>query len=191
MGRQNLLLAIIAVSCTSVVHSDDQETVLRVLPANIAVEPGENVTLECTHYPEDTAADANLEWYRPGESLPISTLVTNKTAIDLTNSSIQRFSSEHGTLTIANIQPSDAGTYTCRDINGTVPEFNSIVKVYHMPTYMTEIIIVLAINAALVLVFIACCVWTFFRDRKEIEQMLRRRKLGHRPVKKTEDNDSP
>lgn len=153
-----------------------EETVLVVVPSSIAVEPLTKIELTCQHYPADPSEDLKLEWFRPDETIPISQLVSNKSIIDK-NSDILRFNSENGTLTIENTTLADSGTYKCRKDEGL--EVETVVKVYNMPSYTTEIIVVLVINAVLVVIFIACAAWNFVRDRRKAKEIIRQRKLGH------------
>jgi hypothetical protein len=153
------------------------ETVLKVVPSSIAVEPSNTIELTCQHYPADSSEDLKLEWFRPGDTVPISELVRNQSIINITNSDILRFKSENGTLTIENATLADSGTYVCK--KDDTLEVETLVNVYIMPSYTTEIIVVLIINVVLVVIFIACAGWHFVQDRRRNKEASRKRKLGH------------
>lgn len=165
------------------VYGQEEETILKVVPHGIAVEPGETITMICKHYPEDLAADANLDWFLPDGTGPISLLVTNQSVITTTNSNILRFSSENGTLTIVNSTENDSGKYLCKQSDSDL-EVEAEIKVFVMPTYFTESMIVLSINAALVIIFLACSAWTFVRNRREAQKRKREQRLGHKELLK-------
>lgn len=178
------VLGFVIACITSGVHCDG-ETVLRVLPANIAVQPGEDVELKCTRYPESENPDTDppLEWYREGDETPIpSPPPTNKnqTETNGSDSNSGRITSDSGVLTISGATYNDSGKYICKEQNGTLEDFVSEVKVYDMPTYITEIIVVLAINGGLIIVFILCSVWTYVREKRETARYHKQQKLGHR-----------
>ncbi|XP_045200109.2 uncharacterized protein LOC123554200 isoform X2 [Mercenaria mercenaria] len=165
--------------CLSRTNGEDSETVLKVVPPNTAVQPGEKITLKCQHYPKDLNEDLKLEWFMPDGTIPISQLTANQSVINSTNSNILRYKSDNGTLTIDNVTLDDSGTYKCKKDDY---ETEVIVKVYNMPSYTTEIIVVLVINAVLVAIFILCAIWNFVRDQKERKQATRKRKLGHKEM---------
>ena len=152
---------------------------LAVNPTGIAVQEGKTVTLTCKHYPEDPAADTNLDWYMPNSDTPISTLVNNQSAINSTHSDILRFSARNGTLQIKNATLNDSGIYKCRHLDMGL-EVKAEVKVYIMPDYFTESIVVLSINAVLVVVFLSCSAYHFVQDRRARLKKHRLLKLGHK-----------
>ncbi|KAH3810781.1 uncharacterized protein LOC127833376 [Dreissena polymorpha] len=174
-----LLLLSLYLTLGTTLAQDDEEPLLRVLPPAIAVTPGEEVSLVCSHYPEDLEADLELQWYLPNSEEPISAQEFNETTVNTTQDDILRFSSENGTLTITNASLSDSGTYVCRNVDRTL-EVEAEVKVYVMPSYVTEIMVVLAINAVLVLVFLGCYFWSIINDRRYKKQQQAREKLGHK-----------
>lgn len=163
--------------------AQDEEPLLRVLPPGIAVTPGEEVSLICSHYPEDLEADLELQWYLPDSENPISAQAVDDITDNTTQVDSLRFSSENGTLTITNASLSDSGTYVCRNVNQTL-EVEAEVVVYVMPSYVTEIMVVLAINAVLVLVFLGCYCWSIINERRQKKQQQTREKLGHKHLSK-------
>lgn len=174
----------LAVLVIGITLAEDTETVLRVVPSNMAVEPGQDVVLACQHFPENQTEDTKLVWFMPSGEGPLSKLAVNQSYAEKNGSKFYRFQSENGTLTIKNATYDDAGTYTCKNENQKL-EIQSIVKVYEMPSYITEIIVVLAINAILIVIFIACSIWTFFKDRKQANiENKRKHKLGHHEIAK-------
>lgn len=174
---------IIVVTGLQCITSQSDETVLKVTPYGTAVEVGETVELKCTHYPEDILADATLEWYMPHWNIPISELVTNQSVINATNSDILRFSSENGTLTIVNTTKHDSGDYVCKTQDHLL-EVTAQVKVYVMPSYFTEAMVVIGINAVLIVIFFACTAWTNVRDRRQNKLRKRQERLGHKEMAK-------
>ena len=154
---------------------------LHVDPHHLAVQVGETATLRCYHYPEDRKADLELDWFMPNYDIPISKLKDNQTVVNETQSAILRYTSENGTLTIKDAVNEDTGTYMCKNINKTL-DIKSIFKVYEMPSYFMEAMVVVAINAVLVVIFITCYIWRTCRDLKERKlqrENRRKAKLGH------------
>lgn len=156
----------------------DQDTVLIVDPPHIAVQPGQDVALRCYHYPADIAADNTLDWYMPGGTEPIPELIKNKTETGDISGIVRFNGTNKGYLNIENATFDDAGIYTCRNANDTLNK-ESIVKVFEMPTYTTEISIVVGINIVLVVCFLACYMWDFIKSRRA--QKTSKQKRNSRP----------
>lgn len=176
-----MLKLLLVFSLSLVIVYGDDEDGLKVVPPNIAVQSGKTVQLTCQHYPEGHAKDTKVEWFMPDGKVPISQLVLNQSVINMTQSDILRYKSEKGILTIENATINDSGTYKCRKVNSSM-EAETIIKVYEMPEYTIEIIVVLVINAVLVVIFIGCSVWTFVKERKQIKEQIRKQRLGHREI---------
>ncbi|XP_052783575.1 uncharacterized protein LOC128219696 [Mya arenaria] len=166
----------------TVLAQEDEEQVLKVVPYGVAMQPGEEVTLTCTHYPEDLTADVKLDWFRPDNNTPIKQLLANQSVIN-SDSDILRFQSENGTLTIVNSSLKDTGKYICRNEGGSL-EIAADIKIYEMPSYSTEATIVIAINLVLVAIFIVCSLWTFLKERKQNTKSQRKQRLGHHETAK-------
>lgn len=174
------LVFVISILCSCCNNIKGDEEGLKVIPPNIAVEVGDTVKLDCKHYPENLAADTTLDWFMPNGVVPISELAVNQSVINMTQPDILRYKSANGTLTIVNATTKDAGTYKCK--KGDTFEVESIVKVYEMPEYTIEIIVVLVINAVLVVIFITCAIWNFVKERRMAKSLIRRQKLGHKEI---------
>ena len=186
MGLATTALSLLAFLCSEQFISCTDQTILQVDPHNLAVQVGENATLQCFHYPADPTADQHLDWFLPNYNIPIHKLRDNETVINETQSAILRYTSKNGTLSITDAQPEDARTFICKNTNNSL-QVESIFKVYIMPSYFTEAMIVIGINAVLLVLFIVCFIWRTYNDLKERKQQTetrRRAKLGHREVAK-------
>jgi len=179
--------ALILASCS-------EDTVLKIIPPNKAVEPGADITFQCVHYPEDTAADAKLQWFMQGYTEPISELLQNQTFVDKTSlpaanvtmTPESRYSISNNSLTIKNVTFDDAMSFVCKSTDGKLTK-ETILKVYVMPSYFTEGMIVVGINIGLIGIFIMCSIWSLVRSRRERQANIenrRKQKLGHREVAK-------
>lgn len=78
-----------------------------------------------------------------------------------------------GHLKILNLTLNDTGKYTCLSFDGA---FNATqdIKVYIMPDYFVETVVLLAINAALLIIFILCSVYTLVKNRRDNEKQSKR-----------------
>lgn len=123
---------------------------LKVSPSQLAARVGENAEFECTYSGDDAKT---LLWLFPNETS------VNQTAH-------ARFSDSEGTLTISDVMNSDEGEYVCttpsRDMNAT-----GTLKIFVMPSYFTEAMVVMGINILLVLIFIGCGVHQYIQTKKE------------------------
>lgn len=82
------------------------------------------------------------------------------------NRTTNRISQVDSNLKIANISWNDTGTYMCHVINGHHND-TLVFKVFEMPSYYYEGIIILAINSALLVLFLVCLIVTTIRNRQK------------------------
>lgn len=135
---------------TSIASAQEEEPTLKVSPPQIAARVGESAEFECTYSGDEVKT---LLWLFPNETS------VNQTAHP-------RFSNSEGKLTISDVMNSDEGEYVCttlsRDMNAT-----GTLKIFVMPSYFTEAMIVMGINIVLVLIFIGCGVNQYIQTKKE------------------------
>ena len=124
---------------------------LKIDPKEAANQEGEEVEFVCTN--SNATNNETLIWY-----------YHNGTTIS--NLNMSRFAENGGTLKIMDIQMVDAGDYMCSTESGTL-NATAILKVYQMPSYLVEGLVLMGINIALVLIFIACAVWRFVQTRRD------------------------
>ena len=139
-----------------------QPPVLKVTPPNQASEAGHDVTFKCEYYPEDKEKTKHLDWLLPGG---LSVYNITKDPSSLNDSFHERFSFESGKLTIRNVSEADDGSYICRNNDGSMSH-TSILRIYVMPSYFIEGMVVVGINGVLILLFFTCFLWTSYKLRK-------------------------
>lgn len=134
----------------SIASAQEEEPTLKVSPSQIAARVGESAEFECTYSGDEVKT---LLWLFP-----------NETSVNQTAHS--RFLDSEGKLTISDVMNSDEGEYVCttpsRDMNAT-----GTLKIFVMPSYFTEAMIVMGINIVLVLIFIGCGVNQYIQTKKE------------------------
>lgn len=139
-----------------------QSPVLKVTPPNQASEAGHDVTFKCEYYPEDKEKTKHLDWLLPDG---VSVYNITKDPSISNDSFHERFSFESGKLTIRNVSEADDGSYICRNSDGSMSH-TSILRIYVMPSYFTEGMIVVGINGGLILLFFTCFLLTSYKLRK-------------------------
>ena len=72
----------------------------------------------------------------------------------------------NGSFSLVNANETDTGVYACYSLDMST-NINVTVTVYIMPDYIKETIILLAVNGGLLLIFIACSVYTAIENKRE------------------------
>lgn len=153
---QSLAILLVAIATIPAQGQEEESNPLTV-KAYSSVEEGNAINIECTSSNESL----EIQWYfneAGGEGLVF------------TNNSTQRIYVEDGTLIITNAMLNDSGIYVCHTSN---LEYNTTaeLKVYIMPSYFEEGMIIMGINAGLVLIFLICFLYTFIRSKQERKQI--------------------
>ena len=115
----------------------------------LAVQPKESVLFACSGY----ETNQTIQWLFPDGSI----VPTNTT---------QRIYRQNDTLNIINAVYNDSGVYICRttDLKTNV---TAELKVYDMPSYFIEGMVIVGINAALIILFVSCGIYSFVSSRKQ------------------------
>lgn len=139
-----------------------------VTPAQLAVQVGQDFSMSCV---DCLGTLAPLLWYLPsGQELPNN--YTNTTSVDylLTTYTYMNDSrityNGNGSFSLVNANETDTGVYACYSLDMST-NINVTVTVYIMPDYIKETIILLAVNGGLLLIFIACSVYTAIENKRE------------------------
>ena len=155
IAYQGTLLTILLI--ISLASGQEEDPTLKITPSKVAAQVGENAEFECS-FPDN-------------ESLNVFWLFPNNTAVNQSLDS--RYEDSDGTLSISDLVEGDEGEYICttltRDMNAT-----ATLKIYVMPSYFTEAMIVMGINIVLVLIFIGCGINQYVQTRKEKKTNLRK-----------------
>ena len=139
------------ISMTTVVRIDAQEVeALLISPPEVAVQPGETAEFVCTQQHAEKLQP--LKWLRENGSQEME--LDSPRAQDV-----------NGTLTILNTTFQDGGKYICATFDNSL-NATATLKVYIMPDYFIEGMIIVGINIALVIVFVGCSVYTFIRNKR-------------------------
>ena len=77
-----------------------------------------------------------------------------------------RISDGDGWLNVTDLRLEDAGTYTCLTTDN-LHNATASLKVYEMPDYFLESMIVVAINVALAILFFSCLIYKTIQGRRE------------------------
>jgi hypothetical protein len=134
---------------------------VEVKPFMVATLPGSDVQFICT-VPDNETRSAYLEWTVSNSS---------KDSLPTVIPSSGRIQAQNGTLTISNSTLEDANTYTCRDIFSNETETGTL-KVYIMPDYLTEGLVIAGICAGLILVLVVGSIISMVRQRQQRKQRL-------------------
>jgi len=167
-------------------HTDNLTQISWFYPGNgTEVEPESNTTRiyvdgESLHIKNAQENDAGLYLCRAtvGNSISTAPVVTFSTTMhgDVTVTQLPVTNSTDGRLTFATDAPSNA-TFA-EEIPGPrqvetemPPTYNATVdvKVYVMPTYFTEGMIILGINLGLLLIFLICLTQSLVSERKRMQ----------------------
>ena len=144
--------------------------ILKVTPPNQASEAGNDVVFECAYYPEDKMKTKLLDWLLP-EGASVMNITRNQSK-EHDIGMYERFSIENGKLTIRNVSEADEGYYTCKNNDGSLSH-KSRLRIYEMPNYFTEGMIVVGVNGGLILVFLSCFIWTSCVSWKEYKRQIK------------------
>ncbi len=127
------------------------KTNITVTPDHTVQPTGKDVEFKCI---SDTGF--TVFWVNP-----------NGTRVNDMNNS--RFSDNNGTLIITKLEQHDSGEYICYT---SKQEFNVMVnvRVYVMPSYFTEGMVILGINAVLIVVFLLCLIHSTVQHKRMAAQ---------------------
>ena len=164
-----LLTLVVALICHT---SSEKFPKLKVTPPRQASEVGNDVIFQCIYYPKDTGNINDLDWFLP-EGISVANIVLNQS--NMSYNIYEKFSVEHGKLTIRNISEEDSGVYTCRNKDGSLSH-DARLKVFLMPSYFQEGMVVITINGSLIVILFSCFVWTTYLSRKEFKKISRHEK---------------
>ncbi|KAK7484235.1 hypothetical protein BaRGS_00024484 [Batillaria attramentaria] len=145
-----LLLVILATSATA---QDEEEEPLTLSALITAVQLGETTEVTC----ETSLEGLSVIWY-------VGNTNTSGNRIPA-NESLQMHAI-NGTLMIVSTTKNFHGQYLCQTSDGA-HKLIAEIHVYEMPTYFTEGMIIVGINAGLVVIFFGCAVYTFFQKRRK------------------------
>ena len=138
---------------------------LKVEPPQQASEPGYDVVFHCKYYPDDNVQTQLLEWLLPF-GFSVMNMTKSKSSVQANRTAAERFSTEKGKLTIRNASKADDGYYTCISYDGTLT-FKARLKIYTMPSYFTEAMVVVSVNGTLIICLLGCFIWTTCSSWKE------------------------
>lgn len=143
---------------------------LKVIPSRHVSEVGNDAIFQCNFYPMNIGNAKSLSWL-----LPDGISVKNSTYNQSNMSHIvnEKFHVENGQLIIRNISQEDSGVYTCIDKKGSLSEVARL-KVFLMPTYFQEGMVVIVLNGSLIVILLTCFVWTTYLTRKEYKKIPRK-----------------
>ena len=150
----------------------EKSSKLQVIPPHRASEIGNDVVFRCK-YPTNTRNASSLDWILPGGISAKNISSYYQSNISLHISVNERVSMEEGKLVIRNISLEDSGVYTCINKDGSLSQ-NARLKVFLMPTYFEEGMVVIVLNGSLVVILLTCFVWTTYVTRKEYKRLSRR-----------------
>jgi len=114
--------------------------------------------------------DGEFNCKTDNETAKIEWLNSNATKIDDLDN--PRIKPENGTLKFINATLAESGDYICRGVNFNGNE-TATLKVYFMPSYFKEGMIIVAINGALFVLFIMCTIYAQVKEcrvRKDKEK---------------------
>ncbi|KAK3094936.1 hypothetical protein FSP39_008074 [Pinctada imbricata] len=158
MARKSLLrdsivysLVLLSVLLGPVLCQEEEVETLKVDPPAAAQQVGEEVEFTCTN--SNTTNTEPLVW-----------LYHNGTEISTLN--LTRFTESDGVLKIMDIQDSDAGVYNCTTVSRAL-HVEVELKIYMMPSYLTEGLILMAINIGLILIFMVCALYRCIQTRRD------------------------
>ncbi|XP_074657760.1 uncharacterized protein LOC141910822 [Tubulanus polymorphus] len=135
-----------------------------IAPKNLATEIGETAEFKCAAPP--TTNSTTLAWY-----------FENGTRISDANESARFVDDSNGTLRIVNASLSDTAAYTCSVVATTavsVGNSTSYLRVFAMPDYRREGLIIVGVNGVLLVVFIACSIQSVCRRRLDDRRQRRK-----------------
>lgn len=137
--------------CLSILSSFCQEEkILKIEPPVLAVEVGDAAEFVCTNISE---ISTDIFW-----------TYENDTVIQQNRSDINIVTELKLPFEVTSIE--DKGIYKCKTNNGNY-SVEVELKVYWSPTYFTEGMIVIGINAALLLIFFFCFVYHYIKNRRK------------------------
>ena len=134
------------------VRADDNDPSIEITFDTDKIEIEKDAEFTC----RDTTSDdvtTNVFWTSPdGERIA--------------DSNDTRLSDQSGELTIRHVTLNDSGVYTCASRDDEQRNSSVTLTVYEMPDYTLAMGVLLAINAALILVFCTCLVRSSLQQRK-------------------------
>ena len=160
----NIVMQLLLLSFAfTLIRCEDGEHGLTVEPVQIAIEVNDSANVTCTLMEGTTLQPNETIIWRDENGVYIPQINNSKVA------------ESEGTLILTNVDDTVKGEYTCTT---TLSTYNSttLVKVYIMPSYFTEGMVILGINAALILIFIACGTYRFIETRREKQIELKKEK---------------
>ena len=162
----NAVLIVLFMLCQT---KSEESQKLEVIPSHHVSEVGNDVIFRCNYYPRNTGSENGLEWLLPDD---LFTMNITRTQSNMSYSLNEKFSVESGQLTIRNISLEDSGVYTCTNKNGSLSQVARL-KVFLMPTYFQEGLVVIVLNGSLIVIVLTCFVWTTYLTRKEYKKISR------------------
>lgn len=144
---------------------------LTVIPRNQVVEAGRDAVFKCEYFPKYMGHSEGLDWLLP-DGISVTNLTTNQSNM---SEIYARFSVKDGKLTIKNVSEADSGLYVCANKERSLLRTSSL-RIYHMPSYFQEGMIVIVINGVLIVVFLSCCAWTTYATKKAFKKVARQEK---------------
>lgn len=151
-----LFTLIICLTFQSASGEEEEMDKLTIEPAVLAKKVGESAEFVCSN---NSAINSDIVW-----------MYTNETLIPQVRANISIVT--ENTLHIESAVETDGGEYICttkmREFNATAE-----LKVYTMPTYFTEGMIVIGINAALLVIFFMCFAYHTVKNRRHNAKLKR------------------
>lgn len=127
------------------------EDLLTVEPPVLAVVEGDPAEFVCTN---TSQIPTDIIWTYSNNTV----IVQQKANVSIVT---------ENKLHIEKTRMEDKGNYICTTINGTF-QATAELKVYWTPTYFTEGMIVVGINAALLIIFFFCFIYHYVRNRRKL-----------------------
>lgn len=147
---------IICLTSQSAMGEEKATDLLTIKPVVLAKQVGESAEFVCSN---NSAINSDIVW-----------MYINETLFPQVRANVNIVT--ENTLHIKSAVETDQGEYICTT---KIREFNATaeLKVYTMPTYFTEGMIVIGINAALLVIFFMCFAYHTVKNRRNNSKIKR------------------